>query len=185
VLFGYKIELTSLFGRKKTEYGLFLADLVQAIPVNIKKDTKFEFRNPELRNEFAKIHSSAATEDKKNTILIETEDVEEEQVLPIVLQEQAAIKQGKSLLMYDVMKLAGSLRYRRVDIIPLPGAKTIYYPYWLIYFRDRKGKMQFDVLDGLSGQKEGGQIIKSVKTGLVEKHKISENLHLVKGGSVN
>jgi hypothetical protein len=182
-----------MFGRKKNEYGLFLADLVQAIPVNIKKGTKFEFRNPELQNEFAELLDSPATEDKKlarrsfggNIILIETEDVEQEQVLPIVLQEQAAIEAGRSLLKYDVMKLAGGLRYRRLDITPLPEAKTVYYPYWLVYYRDRKGKMQFDVLDGLSGQKEGGQIIKSVKIGLVEKHKISQNLHLVKGGSEN
>jgi len=185
LLFKYKIELTSLFGRKKTEKGLFLVDLLQAIPVNIKKNTKFKFRNPDLQNEFVELLDSFPTESKKNVILVETEDVEQKQVLPIVLQEQVAIKTGKTLLMYDIMKLAGSLRYRRLDVIPLPETKTLYYPYWLIYFRDRKGKMQFDVLDGVSGQKEGGQIIKSVKLGLIEKQKISQNLHLAKGAGVN
>jgi hypothetical protein len=40
--------------------------------------------------------------------------------------------------------------------------------------------MKFDVLDGLSGQKEGGQIIKSIKIGLVEKQTNSKNLILQK-----
>jgi len=185
VLFRYKIELTSMFGRKKNEYGLLLADLLQAIPVNVRKGTEFEFRNSDLQNEFAELLDSFPAENKKNVILVETADVQAGQVLPVVLQEQAAIEAGKSWLKYDIMRLAGSLRYRRLDVTPLPEAKTVYYPYWLIYFRDRKGKMQFDVLDGLSGQKEGGQIIKSVKIGLVEKQKISQNLHSVKGGSEN
>ncbi|UCE99431.1 MAG: hypothetical protein JSV82_09780 [Planctomycetota bacterium] len=185
VLFRYKIELISLFGKKKTEKGLFLVDLLQGIPVNIKKDTKFEFRDSNLQEEFRELLDSFLTEVKKNVVLLETEDIEQEQVLPIVLEEQVAIEKGKSLLMYDIMKLAGSLRYRRLDVIPLPGTKTLYYPYWLIYYRDRKGIMQFDVLDGLSGQKEGGQIIKSVKIGLVEKQRNSENLNLVKGASEN
>jgi len=185
VLFRYTIELISLFGKKKTEKGLFLVDLLQGIPINIKKDTKFEFRDSNLQEQFSKLLNWVPIGGKKNIVLIETEEVEQEQVLPIVLGEQVAIEKGKSLLMYDIMKLAGSLRYRRLDVIPQPGTKTLYYPYWLIYYRDRKGIMQFDVIDGLSEQKEGGQIIKSVKIGLVEKQKNSENLHLVKGVSEN
>jgi len=185
VLFRYTIELTSLFGKRKTEKGLFLVDLLQGIPINIKKDTKFEFRNSNLQEQFSKLLNWVPIGGKKNIVLIETEEVEQEQVLPRVLEEQLAIEKGKSLLMYDIMKLAGSLRYRSLDVIPLPGTKTLYYPYWLIYYRNRKGIMQFDVIDGLSEQKEGGQIIKSVKIGLVEKQKNSENLHLVKGASEN
>lgn len=185
VLFRYTIELILLFGKKKTEKGLFLVDLLQGIPINIKKDTKFEFRDSNLQEQFSKLLNWVPIGGKKNIVLIETEEVEQEQVLPIVLEEQVAIKAGKNLLMYDIMKLAGSLRYRRLDVIPQPGTKTLYYPYWLIYYRDRKGIMQFDVIDGLSEQKEGGQIIKSVKIGLVEKQKNSENLHLVKGVSEN
>ena len=185
VLFRYTIELTSLFGKRKTEKGLFLVDLLQGIPINIKKDTKFEFRNSNLQEQFSKLLNWVPIGGKKNIVLIETEEVEQEQVLPRVLEEQLAIEKGKSLLMYDIMKLAGSLRYRSLDVIPLPGTKTLYYPYWLIYYRNRKGVMQFDVTDGLSGQKEGGQIIKSIKIGLMEKQKNSENLHLVKGASEN
>lgn len=185
VLFRYTIELTSLFGKKKTEKGLFLVDLLQGIPINIKKYTGFEFTDSNLQEGFRELLDSFVTEDKKNKVLVEIEDIEQRQVLPMVLEEQVAIEKGKSLLMYDIMKLAGSLRYRSLDVIPLPGTKTLYYPYWLIYYRNRKGVMQFDVTDGLSGQKEGGQIIKSVKIGLVEKQKNSENLHLVKGASEN
>ncbi len=185
VLFRYTIELISLFGKKKTEKGLFLVDLLQGIPINIKKYTGFEFTDSNLQEQFSKLLNWVPIGGKKNIVLIETEEVEQEQVLPRVLEEQVAIEKGKSLLMYDIMKLAGSLRYRSLDVIPLPGTKTLYYPYWLIYYRNRKGVMQFDVTDGLSGQKEGGQIIKSVKIGLVEKQKNSVNLHLVKGASEN
>ncbi len=86
--------------------------------------------------------------------------------------------------MYDIMRLTVALRYRRVDIVPEPDTKTVYVPYWLIYYKDRKNQMKFDVLDALSGQKEGGQIIKSIKIGLVAKHK-NENLGLQVGGNQN
>ena len=193
VLFGYRIELTSLFGNRKTEKGIFLADLLQGIPINIKKNTKFVFEDGCLQEEFKGLVGSALIDpsdvikdDKTITVLIEKEQVPQEQVLPIVLDEQTAIKTGRNLLMYDIMKLTGSLRYRSIDIITEPETRTLYYPYWLIYYRDRKNKMQFDVLDGLSGQKEGGQIIKSVKIGLVEEHKKNvEKIYLEEGVSRN
>jgi hypothetical protein len=192
VLFRYRIELTSLLGKRKTEKGIFLADSLQGIPINIKKNTKFVFEDGRLQEEFkgligsALIDSSVVIKDDKTiTVLIEKEQVPEEQVLPKVLDEQTAIKKGKNLLMYDIMKLTGSLRYRSVDIIPEPETKTLFYPYWLIYYRDKKNKMRFDVLDGLSGQKEGGQIINSVKIGLVEKNKNPENIYSGEGVSRN
>jgi hypothetical protein len=40
-------------------------------------------------------------------------------------------------------------------------------------------------LDALTGQKEGGQIIRSVKIGLVEKQKSSQNVNIEKGASEN
>lgn len=189
VLFRYKIDLTLLFGKRKTEKGLFLVDLLQGIPINVKKNTKFELKDSGLQAEFKELLGLDLIEDgkndNKNTVSIESEEVEQEQVLPIVLEEHTAIKRGKNLLMYDIMKLTGGLRYRRIDVIPLPETKTLYYPYWLIYYRDRKNKMQFDVLDGLSGQKEGGQIIKSVKIGLVEKQAHCENPYFAEGVSKN
>ena len=192
VLFRYRIELVSLFGKRKTEKGIFLADSLQGIPINIKRNTKFVFEDSCLQEEFkgligsALIDSSDIIKDGKTiTVLVEKEQIPEEQVLPKVLDDQAAVKKGKNLLMYDIMKLTGGLRYRRVDIIPEPETKTLYYPYWLIYYRDKKNRMRFDVLDSLSGQKEGGQIIKSVKIGLFEKHKNPENTYLEEGVSRN
>jgi len=182
VLFRYRIDLTLLFGKKKTEKGLFLVDLLQGIPINIKRNTKFEFKKPDLQEEFKELLGSDSGQNDKNTVLIESEEVKEEQVLPIVLEEHTAIKRGKNLLMYDIMKLTGSLRYRSIDIIPHPETKVLHYPYWLIYYRDKKNRMRFDVLDALSGQKEGGQIIKSIKIGLVKKTD-SENLYFTEGVS--
>ncbi len=193
VLFRYRIELTSLFGRRKTEKGIFLADSLQGIPVNIKKNTKFVLKDEGLRRQFDGLLGSSSINstdlikknDKTITVSIEQLDVTEEQVLPEVLDEKAAIKAGKNLLMYDIMKLTGSLRYRRVDVVPEPQTETLYYPYWLLYYRNKKNQMQFDVLDALTGQKEGGQIIRSIKVGLVEKHKNYQNVNLEKGASVN
>jgi len=180
VLFRYRIELTLLFGKNKTEKGLFLVDLLQGIPINIKSNTKLELKEPHLHEELKELLGSYLGRDEKNRVLIESEEVDQEQVLPIVLEEQVAIKKGKNLLMYDIMRLTGGLRYRRVEIIPYPETKTLYCPYWLIYYRNRKDEMKFDVLDGLSGQKEGGQIIKSIKIGLVKKQTNSKNLILQK-----
>ncbi|MHC4104077.1 MAG: hypothetical protein ACYSR9_03995, partial [Planctomycetota bacterium] len=182
VLFRYRIDLTLLFGKKKTEKGLFLVDLLQGIPINIKKNTKFVFKTHDLQEKFRDLIDSNSVENKKTTVVsIEPDEVNQEQVLPIVLDEDTAIKKGKNLLMYDLMKLTGSFRYKSIDIIPEPERKILYYPHWLIYYRDKKNQMRFDVLDGLNGQKEGGQIIRSIKIGLVEKHKTTEKSYLEKG----
>jgi hypothetical protein len=192
VLFRYRIELTSLFGKRKTEKGIFLVDSLQGIPVNIKKNTKFSLKDEGLRKRFDGLLGSSVIDstdlirnDKTITVSVEQLDVAEEQVLPEVLDQEDAIKRGKNLLMYDIMKLTGGLRYRRVDVVPEPQTETLYYPYWLIYYRDKKNQMRFDVLDALTGQKEGGQIIRSIKVGLVEKHKNYQNVDLEKGASEN
>jgi hypothetical protein len=186
VLFRYRIDLTLLFGKKKTERGLFLVDLLQGIPINIKKNTKFIFKTHDLQEKFRDLIDSNSVENKKTTVVsIEPDEVNQEQVLPIVLDEDTAIKKGKNLLMYDLMKLTGSFRYKSIDIIPEPERKILYYPHWLIYYRDKKNQMRFDVLDGLNGQKEGGQIIRSIKIGLVEKHKTTEKSYLEKGVAEN
>jgi hypothetical protein len=162
-------------------------DSLQGIPVNIKKNTKFVLKDEGLRRQFdgllgpALIDSTDLIKDDKTiTVSIKWQDVAEEQILPAALDEKAAIKAGKNLLMYDIMKLTGGLRYRRVDVVPEPQTQTLHYPYWLLYYRDKKRNMKFDVLDALSGQKEGGQIIRSVKIGLVEKQKNSQNVNLKK-----
>lgn len=184
VLFRYRIERTSLLGRRKTEKGIFLVDSLQGIPVNIKKNTKFVLKDEGLRRQFDGLLGPSVIDstdlvknDKTITVLVEQQDVTEGQVLPEVLVQEDAIKKGKNLLMYDIMKLTGGLRYRRVDVVPEPQTETLYYPYWLIYYRDKKNNMKFDVLDALTGQKEGGQIIRSIKVGLVEKHKKPQNVN--------
>jgi hypothetical protein len=160
--------------------------LLQGIPINIKRNTKFDFKECGLQEEFKELLGSDLVENKKTTVVsIEPCEVDEEQILPMVLDEETAIKKGKNLLMYDLMKLTGSVRYRRVDIIPEPETKILYYPHWLIYYRDKKNQMRFDVLDAINGQKEGGQIIKSIKIGLVEKHKNMENIYLAEGVNEN
>jgi hypothetical protein len=192
VLFRYRIELTSLFGRRKTEKGIFLVDSLQGIPVNIKKNTKFVLKDEGLRKRFDGLLGPSVIDstdlinnDKTITVSVEKQDVTEEKVLPEVLVQEDAIKRGKNLLMYDIMKLTGGLRYRRVDVVPEPQTQRLYYPYWLIYYRDKKSQLRFDVLDALTGQKEGGQIIRSVKIGLVEKQKSSQNVNIEKGASEN
>ena len=40
VLFRYTIDLVTLFNRKKSAEGVFLADKIQGIPINVKDNTK-------------------------------------------------------------------------------------------------------------------------------------------------
>ena len=171
VLFLYKIEMSGFFSAKKNEKGLFMVDLIQGIPVNIKKNTRFKIekglqKDFDIFNELFTIRE----DNKTKTISIESKKVEADKVLPTVMDEMTAIKTGKKLLRYDIMRLIGNLRYRRIEIIPNPDTRLLYYPYWLIYYRNRHAQMKFVVLDGLSGQKEGGQIVDSIEIGLVKKH---------------
>ena len=171
VLFDYKIDTLSLFGKRKSEAGLFLVDLSQGIPINIKKNTFFDFIDADLKKQFCKLTGEDSLKDEKTVIVkIQSEEVDSQQLLPSVIDVQTALEKGRKLLMYDLMKLAGALRYKKVDVVPGLQRKVLYYPHWLIYYRDRKNNMKFDVFDALNGQKEGGQIIRSVKIGLLKKH---------------
>ncbi len=170
VLFRYKIELTSFFGRKKTEESLFLVDLLQGTPMNIRKTTRFELKG-ELQREFEAFGDLFHPSKKEKTsAVVQRKEVKEDHLLPRILEEEEAIKKGKHLLMYDLMRISGSLRYRRMDIMPFPETKILYYPYWIIYYRNKK-KMEFAVYDGMSGEKERGQLVESIKLGLVKKQK--------------
>ncbi len=171
VLFLYKIEISGFFSAEKNEKGLFMVDLIQGIPVNIKKNTRFNVEEG-LQKDFDIFNDlfTLRENNKTKTISIESKKVEADKVLPTVMDKMTAIKMGKKLLRYDIMRLIGNLRYRRVEIIPNPDTRLLYYPYWLIYYRNRHAQMKFVVLDGLSGQKEGGQIVDSIEIGLVKKH---------------
>lgn len=172
VLFTYRICLTRLLGKEKTERGLFLVDLMQGIPINIRKKTIIEV-DQELQKKFDFILSfSVPNNDKKrNKVHVERRDVEEKHVMPILLKMDEAIDKGKTLLRYDIMRLVGHLSYRKMSIFPEPKRKVLYYPYWLIYYRNKRGEMRYDVLDALSGQKEDGQIGNSIKMGLLKSAK--------------
>jgi len=172
VLFRYKIELTPFFGRKKTEESLFLVDLVQGTPMNIRRNTRFELKG-ELQREFQGFRDLFPTsENKKISAAIQRKEAKVDQVLPAILKDEEAIKKGKHLLMYDLMRISGNLRYRRMDITPCPETKILYYPYWIIYYKS-KMRMEFVVFDGMSGEKEKGEVVESIKLGLVKKKKIN------------
>lgn len=171
ILFRYRIELTPFFGRNKTEDGLFLVDLMQGTPMNIRKKTRFDLRG-DLQKEFESFKELLPpSKNEKITAAIQRKDVEEDYVLPAALEEEEAIKKGKHLLMYDLMRISGNFRYRRIDILPFAETKILYYPYWIIYYRNKKNKMEFTVFDGMSGEKEKGQVKESIKLGLVKAQK--------------
>jgi len=177
VLFKYHVRLTQFFGKTRIKEGLFLVDMAQGIPVNIKTETFFEVEET-LKKYFGALLPPLQPEDKKKarTVALEGRDVSEEQVLPPILNESEAIGRGKTLLRYDLMRLAGNLRYRMFEIIPSSETKVLYYPYWIVYYRSGQGEMKFGIIDGLSGQKESGEIVTSIKMSLARKH--SNNLGL-------
>ena len=170
VLFRYRIEMTAHSGKTRSEAGLFMADLIQGLPVNVSKATRLEVQE-NLRQEFEGwLDLLVPGPNPKNRAAIGTFRAEEDKVLPAVLDVQSGIQKGKRLLRYDVMRVAGGLRYRRIEIIPEPQTKTLYYPYWIIYHRNRKGKMEFTVLDGVTGEKERGSVRRSVELALLWHH---------------
>lgn len=186
VLFKYAVEASRFLGEKKIAKGLFLADLIQGVPVNIRKGTTLKLEAG-LQNDFAGLLRSS-TEGAKieaETIIIEVQEVSESQVLPVILVESEAIARGKRLLRYDLMRLFGGLRYRKVEITLYPETKLVYYPYWLVYYRGRRGDMRFVVIDGVIGRKESEEIVQSIKLGLVKKMEAPPRLKFSEGANPN
>jgi hypothetical protein len=163
--------MTRFFAGKKIEEGLILADMLQGVPMNIKREISFEFKAG-LQEYFKSFFRLSRLRDEKRAeaIGVEAIEVPGEQVLPMILDEALAVDRGRRLLRYELMRLTGNLRYRRFEILPFPETKIVYYPYWLVYYRNRQGQMQFNVIDGVSGQKESGEVVTSLKMGLVRKH---------------
>jgi hypothetical protein len=169
VLFRYRVYWTTLLGKKKSENGLFLADLIQGLPMNIQKDTKFELSG-DIADEFKSYAELMnAGRPAKRTVSLGRKDAPEDKILPAALEENAAIERGKSVFKYDLMRIMGGLRFRNIKIVPLPDTKILYYPFWLVYYKDKKKKMRFDVFDGLTDQREKGQVVQSIKLGLIKK----------------
>jgi hypothetical protein len=169
VLFRYRVDWTTLAGKEKNEPGLFLADLLQGLPMNIQKKTKFELP-PEMEEEFAGFAGlMSPARPAKRTVSLQRSDIPDDKILPAALEEKAAIERGKSVFKYDLMRVMGGLRFRKIGIVPLPETKILYYPFWLVYHKDKKGKMRFEVFDALTGQKEKGPVVQSIKLGLIKK----------------
>jgi len=170
VMFRYAVEMTRFRGEKKAFEGLFLADLIQGGPMNVPRGTRFEV-GPGLEGDLSQlIPQSGSSENGKTAVIrLEAGRVSEAQVLPALMERDGAMARGKKFLRYDLMRVAGGLRYRRLDVTLLPGAKTIHYPLWLVYYRRRAGEIAFRVVDAVTGRREGGEIANSVAQGLVGK----------------
>lgn len=186
VLFKYAVRANRFFGGKKVSEGLFLADLIQGVPVYIGKGTSL-IVEAALQNEFAALLplSAEGARRKAETIIVEAQQVSESQVLPVGLTENEAIARGKRLLRYDLMRLFGGLRYRKVEITLYPKTKLVYYPYWLVYYRGRRGDMRIVVIDGVIGKKESEEIVQSIKLGLLKKEQVSVRVEFSEGANPN
>jgi hypothetical protein len=171
VLFKYSIRTSGYAGRRKTAAGLFLVDLVQATPMNIRSGTTF-LRDGNITGSLSSLISisSAVEGDDARAIRVGTQEIAATQVLPALLDREAAVSMGKKVLRYDLMRLAGGLRYRNWEMVIHREMAVIHYPFWIIYYRSRRGEMQLGVIDGLNGRREGGEIASSIRKGLMEKH---------------
>lgn len=81
-----------------------------------------------------------------------------------------AIKRGKR-----------GLRCRKIEITLYPELKLVYYPYWPVYYRGRRGEMRFAVMDGVNGRKESEEIVHSIRLGLVKKKEAPRRLEFSEG----
>jgi hypothetical protein len=167
-LFGYRVEWTTLGGKPKAMDGLLCADLLQGLPMAIPKATRFAL-GPGLEEELVEFASLLDHPRPKRTVLLSRTDVPEEKLLPAVLSSAEAVERGKSVLRYDLMRLIGGLRFRTISLSAQPGGKVLYYPFWLIYYKDRRERMRFDAFDALTGQRERGETLRSIKLGLLQK----------------
>jgi len=169
LLFRYRVAWTTLGGRGRSMDGLLCADLLQGLPMSVPKATRFALGDG-LAEEMASFAGLLEPPHPKRTVALTRLDVPEEGRLPGVLSESEAAERGKKILRYDLMRLFGGLRFRRIEIAPLAGGKVLYYPYWLVYYKDGRGRMRFDAFDALNGQKEKGEITRSIKLGLLKKN---------------
>ncbi|MDH4271865.1 MAG: hypothetical protein OEW18_07795 [Candidatus Aminicenantes bacterium] len=170
VLFKYSIRTSGYTGKRKTAPGLFLVDLVQATPMNIRAGTVFLTEGNMTGSLTSLISVSSSVDgDDEGAIRVGTQEIAATQVLPALLDREEAVSRGKRVLRYDLMRLAGGLRYRNWEMVIHPEMAVVHYPFWIIYYRNRRGEMQLGVLDGLNGRREGGEIAASIRKGLVEK----------------
>lgn len=168
VLFRYRVEWTTLAGRPGKAEGLFTADLAQGLPMNVGRRTRIEVP-ASLRDGFSDFLPLATPDRPKAKVAVEAVEVQDDSILPAVLEAGEAIARGKNVFKYDLLRILGGLRFRKVAIHPLPEAKTLYYPFWLVYYRGRDRRMRFQVFDGITGERERGAVIRSIEMALLKK----------------
>ncbi len=178
IMFKYSVRTQGYGGKQKAESGLFLVDLIQATPMNIRSGTVFSLE-ADIAGRLDSLipDSSAVTGKEEGAIRVGTQETASSQILPILLENEEAIARGKRLLRYDLMRLAGSLRFRNWEMVIHPEMAVVHYPFWLVYFRNRRGEMQLGIIDGLNGRREGGEIAASIKKGLLEKKHGKREIH--------
>jgi hypothetical protein len=170
VMFKYSIETSGYAGRPKRTTGLFLVDLIQATPMNIPAGTVFSVEENTDSSLSSLIPASPAAGGKdEKAVRVGNQEITDTQILPALLDTEDAISNGKKPLRYDLMRLAGGFRYRNWEMVISSERAVVHYPFWLIYYRNRRGEMQLGVVDGLNGRREGGEIAVSIKKGLMEK----------------
>jgi hypothetical protein len=167
VLFRYRVEWTTLLGRGRASEGLFLADLIQGLPVNVLRTTALAV--PEsLRPSFAPFADLLLPGSRtKRTVAVEDRDVPEASVLPASLGEEEAMTRAKGVYKYDLLRVAGGLRLRRFAIVLGAERLPLYYPFRLVYHKDKHGRMAFAAFDAVTDERERGAPARSIKLGLL------------------
>jgi hypothetical protein len=175
VMFKYSIETSGYAGRQKRTSGLFLVDLIQATPMNIRAGTVFSIEENTASSLTPLLPASSLAQEED--IRVGNQEIADTQILPALLGCDEAVSKGKKLLRYDLMRLAGGFRYRNCEMVISPKMAVVHYPFWLIYYRNRRGEMRLGVIDGLNGRREGGEIAVSIKKGLMEKRDEKKEFH--------
>lgn len=165
VLFRYRLAATSLLGRRREEMGAVLVDLNGAVPINIKKGTRLS--GPGMEGFAGALQADRGGRKPSGPPLaIEARHVPASAVAPAHLPVDDAIRDGLRILRYEVFRLFGALRHRKLEVRAEEPHLVVHHPYWIFYSIKRGGERTFDVLDALNGVKEGGQIIRSVARAL-------------------
>lgn len=168
VLFRYGVDWTTLGGSPRTTEGIFSADLAQGVPMNVGRRTRIDVPE-ELRGEFAAVLPLLVPEKSRARVALERVEVRDEAVLPAILDDDEAIARSRDVFKYDLMRLMGGLRFRKIAISPRPDRRRVYYPYWLVYHKDRRGRTGFQTIDGITGEREHGAVVRSIQLALLKK----------------
>lgn len=170
-LFIYTVRTLSLLGRQAEFQGIMLVDLVQGEPMAINRQTAIEGA-ADILNKFPGFKNVTNIKNRNKINFKATliqQEVVESHLLPASLQPAQAIDRARNIFKYDLWRLAGGFRFRKVEIIPDFEGLTVYYPIWLVYY-SKKGQMSFKAYDGLTLEKVSGNFLLAIKKALLYKH---------------